>query len=63
MCFVIGTAVDSLMQVFSEPQWEELLPAPQPGQKPMTLIVSLDDLLVSSTWDVSCSLYFARSQS
>jgi hypothetical protein len=45
-------AIYSKIQVFSEPQWEELLPPPQPGQKPLTLIVSLDDLLVTSTWDV-----------
>ncbi|KAF8320242.1 import inner membrane translocase subunit tim-50 [Amanita rubescens] len=38
---------------FSEPIWEELLPPPYPPphQKPYTLVVSLDDLLVTSTWD------------
>ena len=34
---------------------------PPPHQKPYTLLLSLDDLLVTSTWDVSCFivlLYF-----
>lgn len=41
-------------QMFSEPAWEDLLPPPLPAphQKPYTLLISLDDLLVSSTWDV-----------
>lgn len=35
--------------------WPELLPPPMPAphQKPYTLLVSLDDLLIGSTWDVS----------
>ncbi|KZT21120.1 HAD-like protein [Neolentinus lepideus HHB14362 ss-1] len=39
--------------VFSEPQWPELLPPPlpPPHQKPYTLLISLQDLLVWSTWD------------
>ncbi|TFK50915.1 HAD-like protein [Heliocybe sulcata] len=39
--------------VFSEPQWPELLPPPlpPPHQKPYTLLLSLEDLLVWSTWD------------
>lgn len=39
--------------VFSEPQWPELLPPPLPAphQKPYTLLVSLENLLVWSTWD------------
>jgi len=38
---------------FTEPLWEELLPPPLPAphQKPYTLLVSLDDLLITSTWD------------
>ncbi|EIW80210.1 HAD-like protein [Coniophora puteana RWD-64-598 SS2] len=38
---------------FSEPAWEELLPPPLPAphQKPYTLLLSLDDLLITSTWD------------
>ena len=43
------------MQYLSEPVWPELLPPPfpPPHQKPYTLVVSIDDLLVTSTWDVS----------
>ena len=35
--------------------WQELLPPmlPPPHQKPYTLLLSIDDLLVTSTWDVS----------
>ncbi|ESK90564.1 mitochondrial import inner membrane translocase subunit tim50 [Moniliophthora roreri MCA 2997] len=38
---------------FSEPAWSELLPPPYPPphQKPYTLLLSVDDLLVTSTWD------------
>ncbi|KAK7691967.1 hypothetical protein QCA50_005372 [Cerrena zonata] len=38
---------------FTEPIWPELLPPPLPNgmQKPYTLLVSVDDLLVTSTWD------------
>ncbi|OCH93529.1 HAD-like protein [Obba rivulosa] len=38
---------------FTEPTWPELLPPPlrPPHQKPYTLLVSVDDLLVTSTWD------------
>ncbi|KAF8625876.1 hypothetical protein AX15_005154 [Amanita polypyramis BW_CC] len=38
---------------FSEPVWSELLPPPlpPPHQKPYTLVVSIDDLLITSTWD------------
>lgn len=40
-------------QFFSEPQWKDILPTVQPPyQKPYTLILSIDDLLVTSTWDV-----------
>ncbi|TCD69387.1 mitochondrial inner membrane protein required for protein import [Steccherinum ochraceum] len=43
----------SIFGFFTEPLWEELLPPPLPAphQKPMTLLVSIDDLLVTSTWD------------
>ncbi|KAF9471782.1 HAD-like protein, partial [Pholiota conissans] len=43
----------SLFAYFSEPAWPELLPppAPAPHQKPYTLLLSLDDLLITSTWD------------
>lgn len=42
-------------QIFSEPQWEQLLPPPlsKEEQRPYTLLLSIDDLLVTSTWDVS----------
>ncbi|KAG7091437.1 hypothetical protein E1B28_010473 [Marasmius oreades] len=38
---------------FSEPAWDELLPPPYPPPhgKPYTLLLSVDDLLVTSTWD------------
>ncbi|KAI0046454.1 HAD-like protein [Auriscalpium vulgare] len=43
----------SMFDYFSKPIWPELLPPPLPAphQKPYTLLVSLDDLLVTSTWD------------
>ncbi|KAH8103481.1 HAD-like protein [Cristinia sonorae] len=43
----------NLFGTFTEPLWEELLPPPLPAghQKPYTLLVSIDDLLVTSTWD------------
>ncbi|VDC05681.1 unnamed protein product [Peniophora sp. CBMAI 1063] len=43
----------SLFDFFSKPAWTELLPPPLPAphQKPYTLLVSIDDLLVTSTWD------------
>ncbi|GBE80843.1 Mitochondrial import inner membrane translocase subunit TIM50 [Sparassis crispa] len=43
----------SMFDFFTEPLWPELLPPPLPGQmqKPYTLLVSVDDLLVTSTWD------------
>ncbi|KAJ7281664.1 HAD-like domain-containing protein [Mycena rebaudengoi] len=38
---------------FNKPAWPELLPPayPPPHQKPYTLLISIDDLLVTSTWD------------
>ncbi|KAJ7634158.1 HAD-like domain-containing protein [Mycena polygramma] len=38
---------------FNKPAWPELLPPPLPAphQKPYTLLISIDDLLVTSTWD------------
>lgn len=43
----------SMFDYFSKPIWKELLPPmlPPPHQKPYTLLLSLDDLLVTSTWD------------
>jgi len=45
----------SMFDYFSKPIWQELLPPmlPPPHQKPYTLLLSIDDLLVTSTWDVS----------
>ncbi|OAX40299.1 HAD-like protein [Rhizopogon vinicolor AM-OR11-026] len=42
-----------LFDYFNKPQWTELLPPPLPAphQKPYTLLVSMDDLLITSTWD------------
>jgi len=42
-----------LFKLFTKPIWTELLPPPlpEPHQKPYTLLLSLDDLLVTSTWD------------
>lgn len=41
--------------VFDKPAWSELLPPmmPPPHQRPYTLLVDLEGLLVSSSWDVS----------
>lgn len=50
----IPLKVHHTLQFFTEPIWPELLPPPLPNgmQKPYTLLVSVDDLLVTSTWDV-----------
>jgi import inner membrane translocase subunit TIM50 len=42
-----------MFDYFSKPIWKELLPPmlPPPHQKPYTLLLSIDDLLVTSTWD------------
>ncbi|KXN86028.1 Mitochondrial import inner membrane translocase subunit TIM50 [Leucoagaricus sp. SymC.cos] len=42
-----------LFDYFNKPAWTELLPPPYPPphQKPYTLLISIDDLLVTSTWD------------
>ncbi|KAF9524987.1 HAD-like domain-containing protein [Crepidotus variabilis] len=42
-----------IFDYFNKPAWPELLPPPLPAphQKPYTLLISLDDLLVTSTWD------------
>ncbi|KAI0629646.1 NIF-domain-containing protein [Trametes polyzona] len=43
----------SIFDTFTEPLWPELLPPPMQGHlyRPYTLLVSVDDLLVTSTWD------------
>lgn len=45
--------LSSMFDYFSKPIWQELLPPmlPAPLQKPYTLLLSIDDLLVTSTWD------------
>lgn len=50
-----GICIHVHSQYFNKPAWTELLPPPLPSphQKPYTLLVSMDDLLVTSTWDVS----------
>ncbi|KAJ7126533.1 HAD-like domain-containing protein [Mycena crocata] len=42
-----------IFDYFNKPAWPELLPPalPPPHQKPYTLLISIDDLLVTSTWD------------
>lgn len=49
-----GSCLTLRTKLFREPAWEELLPPPMPPphQKPYTLLLSIDDLLVTSTWDV-----------
>lgn len=41
------------LQYFNKPAWDPLLPdpLPPPHQKPYTLVISLDDLLIHSQWD------------
>ncbi|EGW35249.1 mitochondrial inner membrane protein required for protein import [Spathaspora passalidarum NRRL Y-27907] len=43
----------SLFTFFSEPAFENLLPPPPPEayRRPLTLVLTLDDLLVHSSWD------------
>ncbi|KAG2109632.1 HAD-like domain-containing protein [Suillus discolor] len=42
-----------LFDYLNKPQWPELLPPPLPAphQKPYTLLLSMDDLIITSTWD------------
>ncbi|KIJ06574.1 hypothetical protein PAXINDRAFT_103307 [Paxillus involutus ATCC 200175] len=42
-----------MFDYFNKPIWTELLPPPLPAphQKPYTLLLSMDDLLITSTWD------------
>ena len=59
---VFPVQVDLLpRQFFTEPLWQELLPPELPPhmQKPYTLLVSIDDLLVTSTWDVCAVMLLA----
>ncbi|KAK6465510.1 mitochondrial inner membrane protein required for protein import [Scheffersomyces coipomensis] len=45
--------LSSLFTFFSEPAFEQLLPPPAPEayRRPLTLVLTLDDLLVHSSWD------------
>ncbi|CEL58447.1 Mitochondrial import inner membrane translocase subunit TIM50 OS=Cryptococcus neoformans var, neoformans serotype D (strain JEC21 / ATCC MYA-565) GN=TIM50 PE=3 SV=1 [Rhizoctonia solani AG-1 IB] len=45
--------ITDMFNYFNKPAWPELLPPPlpPPHQRPYTLVISLDDLLVTSTWD------------
>lgn len=45
--------LSSLFTFFQEPAFENLLPPPPPEayRRPLTLVVSLDDLLIHSEWD------------
>ncbi|KAG6382185.1 HAD-like domain-containing protein [Boletus reticuloceps] len=47
------TRFTDLFDYFNKPAWTELLPPPLPSpyQKPYTSLVSMDDLLITSTWD------------
>ncbi|KAG8850006.1 mitochondrial inner membrane protein required for protein import [Serendipita sp. 411] len=42
-----------IFDLFSKPIWDKLLPDPLPApyQRQYTLLISIDDLLVASTWD------------
>ncbi|KAJ3500449.1 hypothetical protein NLJ89_g9792 [Agrocybe chaxingu] len=44
---------NDIFDIFNKPAWPELLPPPYPPphQKPYTLLISLDDMLITSTWD------------
>lgn len=41
--------------VFDKPAWKELLPPPLPPPhgRPYTLLISMEDLMTASSWDVS----------
>ncbi|OBA19979.1 HAD-like protein, partial [Metschnikowia bicuspidata var. bicuspidata NRRL YB-4993] len=49
----LNKRVSSLFTFFSEPAFENLLPPPPPEayRRPLTLVLTLDDLLVHSSWD------------
>ena len=61
----VSLVADRAFQYFSKPIWKELLPPvlPPSHQKPYTLLLSIDDLLVTSTWDVSSSIALFSSSS
>ncbi|KDQ12025.1 hypothetical protein BOTBODRAFT_113621 [Botryobasidium botryosum FD-172 SS1] len=45
--------ISEMLDYFNKPAWKELLPPPLPPthQRPYTLLISIDDLLVTSVWD------------
>ncbi|EMG49745.1 Mitochondrial import inner membrane translocase subunit TIM50, partial [Candida maltosa Xu316] len=49
----LSKRLSSLFTFFSEPAFENLLPPPPPEQyrRPLTLVLTLDDLLIHSSWD------------
>lgn len=49
----MNARLGSLFTFFSEPVFENLLPppAPEPYRRPLTLVLTLDDLLIHSEWD------------
>ncbi|CAK9435595.1 uncharacterized protein LODBEIA_P03220 [Lodderomyces beijingensis] len=49
----LSKRLGSLFTFFSEPAFENLLPPPAPEQyrRPLTLVLTLDDLLIHSDWD------------
>ena len=49
----LNKRVSSLFTFFSEPVFENLLPPPPPEayRRPLTLVLTLDDLLIHSSWD------------
>lgn len=49
----LNKRVGSLFNFFSEPAFENLLPPPPPEayRRPLTLVLTLDDLLIHSQWD------------
>lgn len=49
----LSKRLGSLFTFFSEPAFENLLPPPAPEQyrRPLTLVLTLDDLLIHSEWD------------
>lgn len=49
----LNKRIGSLFTFFSEPVFEKLLPPPPPEayRRPLTLVLTLDDLLIHSSWD------------
>lgn len=59
--FFVAAVLLISWQLFVEPIREEILPPRPQGQyPPYVLLISLDDLLVTSTWDVSDKYHIVR---